>query len=1329
MLANAYRGHEASRSYWLWFFLALLLAAFVLYAQWHSARVQLDRQLQATAHDVSRDIVYKTSGGSIIAAARLMGQVAPGPRELVTGEAAGPSLRDNSIRVLHEFGATSVVIADASGQVRFIADSGQHATPALKSLADRWYWKTAMAGQPNVYAGATGINSSRRTLYFSAPIHVVDALTGKSSIKGVYVITMGPDFMDRMLGATPAKVMLLSPDGMVYAASNPDWVMKRARPLAPAHRAAQLHERQFSDLPDPQHALPVPDFSVNGNDARIAGESHALVSLPLRWGSMPEPWTVVVMQETTDLVPLWKQLLAVAGTMLVVLLLGRNLWLRRRARLVRGEAERTLREVFDTAPEGILVLRTDGSVAFSNRAAAAMFGLDAAEIGRRDLNLLLPGIDDVIRNDAGHEKSIHEMQCCRSDGLVVSIEILLKRFSQQGALYNLLMLRDISQRKAHQEDIERMHEQVRIAHENLREMSYSLPLVMFQFQMWSGGSTYNFVSNKALEIMGVSADDIIKDGNARWRNVPDAERAACKEKIDRAVALSTAVDFEHSVVIDGKIRWIHSYSLPTEKKDVIWVWNGFWVDVTDEKQRSLELILERERAEEAVRAKSVFLANMSHEIRTPMNAIIGLSYLALKTDLDARQKDYVQKIHDSGDALLGIINDILDFSKIEAGKMSLEEADFDFDQVLRNVALVTSDRAHEKDLEYLFSVPPEVPRNLRGDALRIGQVLINLLNNAIKFTASGKVTLAVQAVSRGEGQVRLVFSVSDSGIGMSPEQMNTLFQPFTQADDSTTRRFGGTGLGLSICHHLVEMMGGRIWADSQEGEGSQFFFECTFPLAKEPVGKKRSLDDVVPGMRVLIVDDRQAEREMLVEMLAGLRVLPEVASSAVEALRLLEREGPAFDLLLVDWQMPEMDGLELIRQIRHSPHRDIHILMMTAFNNSDIRQQAEALAVRGFLVKPVTMSDIVDALASLYAGSSVALSARHEVLPRFHNGRILLAEDNLINQQIARELLEATGLQVDVVGNGRELIEQLAAHADDHYDMVITDLQMPVMDGHEATRLIREQERYRHLPIIALTAHAMFEERARCLAEGMNSHIGKPIDPVALYRLLSQWLRKKQDHSTLVAKTMHDAPLTLQLEGFDLPLVLSRLNGNHELLFRLLRDFCRDQAEVPAAIGRALRNNDSAGALMLAHSLKGVTANLGAIELPALIRKLEEAIAGHTPDTGSLLQQLEQLMDMTVQDLVRQRPLLCRQVEAASTLTDEQWRDVLARLSVHVRDSDPEAIELFEDNILRLEDDFGVEVTLALRRCFDVFDFDAAQRILMEQAALAALVKKESRIA
>ncbi len=661
------------------------------------------------------------------------------------------------------------------------------------------------------------------------------------------------------------------------------------------------------------------------------------------------------------------------------------------------------------------------------------------------------------------------------------------------------------------------------------------------------------------------------------------------------------------------------------------------MDMTVYKKMKAELIKAKEFAEAANTSKGDFLARMSHEIRTPMNGIIGMSYLIQKTELTEKQHNYVEKILGSANTLLRLINDILDFSKIDAGKMELESIPFNLEDVLVNIANVVGMNAEEKQLEFLFRIDPDVPCHLMGDPLRLGQILMNLAGNAVKFTSQGEIIISVGVDDRTEDDVVLRFSVADTGIGLAPEQISLLFKAFSQADDTTTRKYGGTGLGLAICKQLTEMMGGRIWAKGQPGKGANFFFTSRFGISREIRERQPKSLAMFQGLRALVVDDNAAARDVLSAMLSSLNMTVDMAVDGQTALALLEtavtRKTP-YDVVLLDWIMPGIDGIETARRIRKNiaMARIPALLMVTANGREEARVQAGSVGVDAFLVKPVYASVMYNTLLQLLgidrvSGPRTAIKDIEslEELESIRGAHILLVDDNSINQEVATGFLQDAGMVVTVASSGLESIEALERHP---FDLVLMDIQMPGMDGIEATRRIRLNEAFKTLPIVAMTAHAMAGDREKSLAAGMNDHINKPVDPAILYQVLKRLIPEK--HPAVPSWEPEPAPVLLKagkplnlpcLPGIDQVEALKRLNNNATLFVKMLNDFRHEYGSYPTVLTQLAREGAWGDVQTRAHTIKGVSGYMGARRLFQTAGDLETVLKrGEAPHGEDLIQ-------------------------------------------------------------------------------------------------------------
>ncbi len=725
-------------------------------------------------------------------------------------------------------------------------------------------------------------------------------------------------------------------------------------------------------------------------------------------------------------------------------------------------------------------------------------------------------------------------------------------------------------------------------------------------------------------------------------------------------------------------------------------------------ERQAALSLATEQAQHAVKAKSDFLAHMSHELRTPMNAVIGLSHLVLGTELTSKQRGYLERIHREGAVLLHVINDILDFSKIESGKLNLELVPFWLDEFLDGVTSAAAAQAQRKGLELMVRVMPNVPAGLVGDAFRLRQILANLVSNAVKFTAQGHVLIQVETGAPEE----VVFSVQDTGIGLSAEQQARLFKPFCQGDASTTRLYGGTGLGLAICRQLVDLMGGRIWVESAIGTGSQFRFAVPLP-ATHSVRKRAERPGLAAEVRVLVVDDNLTAGEILLNQLRALGMRADYCADAQNAFTVLQTHdsNDPFQVVMLDWQMPVIDGVEAARWILQDSQlvNRPRVLLITAFDSNEVRDRGEKVGVNYFLDKPVSQSRLFDALSDVMQDQfgiteTAPRAAGEGCITELSDMHVLLVEDNETNRLVATELLESMGAQVSVARNGEEALEALQAAPDPlPWTLVFMDIQMPLLDGHATTELIRRNPRFANLPIVAMTAHAHEEEVKRCLAGGMNEHLSKPIDPEKLFQCLVRWCVRRQGEPALPEIPSIDGHRGLYLCG-----------GNRRLYEMLLRDFGPSYGATTEQIRHAMAAGDQALAQRLAHTLKGVAANIGAQPCSALAFRVEDALK--SSKTADELKALLELLELHLKELSLQLEKMnwigSEGKASDPTVENANVQTVASELQTLLRDQNAQAYAYLLTHESTLQATMGSQLAV-LRRHVKNFEYSEAFEVLV----------------
>ncbi len=762
---------------------------------------------------------------------------------------------------------------------------------------------------------------------------------------------------------------------------------------------------------------------------------------------------------------------------------------------------------------------------------------------------------------------------------------------------------------------------------------------------------------------------------------------------------------------------------------------GRHLDVVNEKNKQIEERYQqmselREIADNANKAKSEFLANMSHEIRTPMNAILGMNYLMGKTTLDEKQRDFSNKIETSAKSLLRIIDDILDFSKIEAGKLTLEVTHLYLEELITDIAATVNIKLQKKpEVELVTYIDTNIPPVLMGDSVRLRQVLLNLTDNAAKFTEKGEIKIEIRAIQKMSYGTILRFSVKDSGIGLTEEAVKNLFQPFQQADVSTTRKYGGTGLGLAICRNIVHLMDGELTVNSTPGEGSEFIFNAYFSLEDNADNHIDAIENV-KGMHALLVDDSESARMVLNDMLTSLGFEVTIAKNGIEAIKKFENhlDKDPFSLLVVDWQMPGMDGLELVNELKKQHSGEIPaVLMVTAYGLDTVRKAAREKEVDGLIIKPVNPSALYDSVNKILQLGKKKVAAHKQNKPDDTNHksslegkRVLLVEDNEINMELAMELLKDVGILYDSAWNGAEAIVKLKAS---HFDLVLMDIQMPIMDGLTACRKIREELNNKELPVLAMTAHAMKGEREKSLAAGMNDHITKPIDPEFLYLTLRKFLAPQtvnsQEKAPISMRTAAEPNgNNIKIDGIDTITGVRRAAGKEDVYLKLLRTFVENHGNFKAKAQQLQAQNRLDETGMLLHTLAGVAGNIGITEVYKLAQQLTLDFKTHiksgslnfTPILQNKLEEVANVLEIYLDRIhVFLASLETLSPNEKQLVSDADLDEMLEKLGIAIAENDPVSIEQCNYLVEKVTlDDTLVDLLKDVSTSINNFDFDEA---------------------
>jgi|GEM_PF-954407 len=1028
----------------------------------------------------------------------------------------------------------------------------------------------------------------------------------------------------------------------------------------------------------------------------LRGEIGTNVEYGLRRKDTGEAWT-----GSYSFAPIRDEKGAIVGSVVV----GRDITEEKKAAEALRSSEARYRRIISTAKEGIAMTDADDRISYVNPSMQEMTGYEEQElVGRHVLELVFP--EDVPdhrkRMERRHDRAadVYERRFRRKDGgelwtIVSAAPVLDDQNRFQGSF---AMFTDITQRKETEKELE---EERQSLERRVTERTAELARINAELADLYNSAPCGYHS--------LDADGLIvriNDTELEWLGY-SREEVVDKLKITDLFTPASMEEFRKSYPVFQRQGYINDLEFDLVRKDgtILPVLvsatairddagrfvmsRSTVIDYTNQKKAAAELRQANIELTRASRLKEEFLSTMSHEIRTPLNAIVMLNRLLSDTSLTLKQQQLARKMDLSSRNLLGLISDILDFSKIEAGRIDLESIPFSLDDVLDNLSSLASTKAQEKDLEMLFLVEDDVPYQLVGDPVRLGQVLHNLIGNAVKFTNSGEIVVSVSCMKGEDSRVELIFHVHDTGIGMSREELERIFRPFTQADASTTRRFGGTGLGLAISKSLVDLMGGTLKATSEPGAGSTFTFTSVFGLQDHQLRKKHTLPESLRGLRVLVADDKEPLRRFFASALEGFSCRVTTVKTGTDAVkevaRALQAEEP-YGLVLLDYGMPEMDGMEAtrrIRSLRGLSETPILLMAMESAENTELQKAVDRKIVN-LLMKPVSRSSLFDAVMTALGAKQVSEARRNRgAAVRLQDVRVLLVEDNEINQEVEKVLLESRGIDVSIASNGKEAVEMFLHSEETPYDLILMDIRMPVMDGYQATEEIRRLDPAKTVPIIAMTAEAIAGTAESVYRVGMNDYITKPIDPERLFEKLAFWL-KLSDVDRLPGSDRAEGGSEFELPEFsciDVPAGLAHVSGNRVLFRKLLLKFRTDHGDFAETLQREVEADDTHSLLFSLHGMKGVAGNIGAQPLAALVAELENEIRMGRPDLEryrGLVGSVEAAFRDLVAELDAFRTAVGTEAPAggpAEKFTREERTDALTAMAAYLESYDARAAD------------------------------------------------------
>lgn len=1319
---------------------ATLVDAFYLELERQDYRQSLDTRIQREGDNLQQLTLSSKGMGAVQLAGRLNREIQQS--SLLERGDLSPS---EALQVLAQgVKANHAFVTNKAGVIVRDWDAlGRHVVG--QDVSFRSYFRQGIQGLETVDAGVS-LNTGKRMIYVAAPVSH-DRAQG-SEISGVVVARYEMTLFDTFLaGWGNAIGLLVSPDGVVMASNKSDWQMAVVGPNSAVRQqqlfASHLYGHYFA--PDRQ---PVILPALDGSEVRIGKDSYLVSRLPIEWHDTKGQWTLLLLGNVEQAVSGWRRV-ALFGTALLICLVSALLWqgrmLRRRSIRERNEQFAFQQALIDTLPHPLFYTDNQGRLLGVNRAFTSAFGGARPVEGKRLAELPQLAVLDAVDEDntlqrvAGSQaRTQHEVRLLLPDGRPLDMLYFLsgielaesERSGAVGSLVDITPIRAAEQamREAHDRiaaDRQRLHE----SEQRIQSMVRNVPGMVYRclpHHPW----TMLFVSDEAEKLTGYPASDFIGVGNSRdFGDLihPDDLELSNRNTIDAIAGHRQYINEYRIFDRWGQIRWVYSIGLATyDAQGKAAYLDGIIFDFSDRKQAEAVMLEARQIAEDATRTKSEFLANMSHEIRTPMNAIIGMAHLALQTSLSPEQHNYVSKIDRAANNLLGILNDILDFSKMEAGKLQLEQVDFRLNEVFEWLADLTAFRAREKGLALLFDLAGDLPERLRGDPLRLGQILLNLTSNAIKFTEQGEVIVRLARSEEEDGEIWLQGSVQDSGIGMTVEQCQRLFHSFEQADSSTTRKYGGTGLGLAITHNLVQLMDGEIRVESKPGQGSGFHFRIRLATVADKGNEKdQRVDMPLAPQRLLLLEPHPASRAVILHQLAAQPLELVSADAPAAALALLHQGiavGKPCDRVVLGWQegdgwLPEV--LQEIATLAVPPA----ILVITAGDPALVASHArvQGLALTGVLAHPFTPQSLYQALGGDAVGREALSDAspHHQAALPGHGlagARLLLVDDNDMNREVALALLGKEQITLVCACDGAQALALLAQ--DRGFDGILMDCQMPVMDGYAATRLIRADPALAGIPIIAMTASTMAGDKEKALAAGMDDHIAKPLNMPLLLATLSHWIKPARPLVVATNSQVPDDAIPWQgVPGLDVLRGMAVMGGDSALYRNMLQRFWLGQQGFAASFHSAWSSDDKVTARRLAHTLKGSASTIGATGVAEQAALLERACeegndAGVATSLPALMAELVPLLAALHAERVSQPVTLAS--EHAYVIDAETLAVQLRQLGELLAQSDAQALALCQQIQADLAASSSPQWTAfqEVSQAVNEFEFDHALHLL-----------------